>query len=61
MSGSFKVTFTDDRGDADPARSFEMSKTRLEAHFPKEIELLQKSPCSAVSIANHDGNGGRDY
>lgn len=55
--GNFKVTLTDDRGEHDPSRSFEMSDIELEAYFPKEIKVLQNSPCSAVSVTNKNGSG----
>lgn len=34
-----------------------MSDIELEAHFPKEIKLLQNSPCSAVSVTNANRSG----
>lgn len=55
MSGNYQVTLTDDSGDADVNRSFEMSKDELDAHFPKEVKMLQNSPCSVVSLKDEHG------
>jgi hypothetical protein len=57
MSERFRVTLTHESGDPDVNRSFEMSKIQLKAHFPKQIELLASSPCSAVAFSNQKGDG----
>ncbi|MEH2320827.1 hypothetical protein [Nostoc sp.] len=58
MSGNFKVTLPDaSKRMMNATESFEMSKGELEVHFPKEIKILENSPCSAVSIAYPNGNG----
>ncbi|MEH2460925.1 hypothetical protein [Nostoc sp.] len=58
MSGNFKVTLPDaSKRMINAIESFEMSKDELEVHFPKEIKILENSPCSAVSIAYPNGNG----
>ncbi|MEH2390026.1 MAG: hypothetical protein V7K14_30535 [Nostoc sp.] len=57
MSGNFKVSLTNASKMMNAKESFEMSKDELEVHFPKEIKILQGSPCSAVSIAYPNGEG----
>ncbi|MGF1934523.1 MAG: hypothetical protein RM347_008985 [Nostoc sp. ChiQUE02] len=57
MSGNFKVTIPNASKMMNVNESFEMSKDELEAHFPKEIKILENSPCSAVSIAYQNGDG----
>lgn len=57
MSGNFKVTIPNASKIMNVNESFEMSKDELEAHFPKEVDILENSPCSAVSIAYPNGDG----
>ncbi|AUB40454.1 hypothetical protein COO91_06469 [Nostoc flagelliforme CCNUN1] len=57
MSGNFKVTIPNASEMMNANESFEMSKDELEAHFPKEINILENSPCIAVSIAYPNGDG----
>ncbi|MEH2467496.1 hypothetical protein [Nostoc sp.] len=57
MSGNFRVTLPNASKMMNAVESFEMSKDELEAHFPKEVKILENSPCSAVSIAYPNGNG----
>lgn len=57
MSSRFRVTYTHESGDPDVNTSFEMSKVELEVHFPKQIKLLDNSPCSAVGFSNKNGDG----
>ena len=56
MSGNFKVTLTSASKMMNAIESFEMSKEELEVHFPKEMKILQNSPCTAVSLAYPNGN-----
>ncbi|MEH2319579.1 hypothetical protein [Nostoc sp.] len=57
MSGNFKVIIPNASKMINGIESFEMSKGELEVHFPKEVKILENSPCSAVSIAYPNGNG----
>lgn len=56
MSGNFKVTIPNASEMMNAIESFEMSKDELKAHFPKEVKILENSPCSAVSIAYPNGS-----
>lgn len=51
---NFRLTFTATNEYAQ--ESFEMSNLELQAHFPKEAEMLQNSPCSAVALPNKKGD-----
>jgi hypothetical protein len=53
MSSNFRVTLPANSDHAE--KSFEMSKVELEAHFPKQVEMLDKSPCTTVAISNPQG------
>jgi hypothetical protein len=53
MSGNFRVTLPANSDHAE--ESFEMSKIELEAHWPKQTEMLQNSPCTTVIISNPQG------
>ena len=55
MAGKYRVELIYKNGDADVNRSFEMSKEELAVHFPKEIAILENSPCSAVSLPDQYG------
>ncbi|MDZ8070360.1 MAG: hypothetical protein RMY64_32920 [Nostoc sp. DedQUE08] len=57
MSSNFKVTIPNASKMINAIESFEMSQGELEVHFPKEIKILENSPCSAVSIAYPNGEG----
>lgn len=57
MSDNFKVTIPNVSKSMNAVESFEMSKDELDAHLPKEIKILENSPCSAVSIAYPNGDG----
>lgn len=57
MSGNFKVVLPNADKMMNAIESFEMSKDELEAHFPREVRILENSPCSAVSIAYPNGKG----
>ncbi|MEH2068910.1 MAG: hypothetical protein V7K47_12240 [Nostoc sp.] len=49
----FRVTLPANSENAE--QSFEMSKVELEAHYPKQIEMLTNSPCNAIAIPNPQG------
>lgn len=57
MSGNYKVTLPNASKMMNAVESFEMSEDEINAHFPKEVRILQNSPCSAVSIAYPNGEG----
>jgi hypothetical protein len=51
MAGKYRVELTYEKGNV----TFEMTKDEIEVHFPKEIAILEKSPCSAVSVPDQHG------
>jgi len=57
MSGKYKITLPNASKIMNVQESFEMSQGELEVHFPKEVKILENSPCSAVSIAYPNGEG----
>ncbi|MEH2070535.1 MAG: hypothetical protein V7K47_20640 [Nostoc sp.] len=53
MSRKFRVTLPANNENAE--QSFEMSKIELEAHWPKQIEMLTNSPCNSIAFPNPQG------
>ncbi|PHJ55334.1 hypothetical protein VF14_36660 [Nostoc linckia z18] len=54
MNSNFLLTFT--ATDKYQEENFKMSGDEIQAHFPKQLEMLQNSPCSAVAMPNKNGD-----
>ncbi len=54
MDGNFRLTFT--ATNEYPEETIEMSKIELQAHFPKQTEMLENSPCSTVALPSKKGD-----
>ncbi len=54
MDAKFLLTFT--ATDKYQEESFEMSGDEIQANYPKQLEMLQNSPCSAVAMPNKNGD-----